>query len=210
MKGEFSRYVFIPLVQLVKADWNYKDDDEKKLEKLIANLKHNGQVQNIIVRELGAKKYEVVNGNHRFDALVANGVDGAVCCNLGKISKNAAIRVAVETNETNFDSDSISLARVIENILKEFELEDVAVTMPYDEEQLAMFQNLIDNNWSAFDRMPEGYDEEFHLLKFKVDEKHLAIWSQVKTRLKNKISEEQVFIFAIDCAIIQLKKSKKN
>ena len=55
--------------KLIKADWNYKTDDEKKLKDLQENFKRNGQVENIIVRELSKGKYEVVNGNHRLDAL---------------------------------------------------------------------------------------------------------------------------------------------
>jgi ParB-like chromosome segregation protein Spo0J len=44
--------------QLVKADWNYKVDNEALAEKLANNIKRNGQIENIIVRELDKEEYK--------------------------------------------------------------------------------------------------------------------------------------------------------
>jgi ParB-like chromosome segregation protein Spo0J len=70
-KTEFKEnsFVDIPLDLLVPADWNYKTDDEYRQEKLKNNIKRNGQVENIIVRLLSTGFYEIVNGNHRYQAL---------------------------------------------------------------------------------------------------------------------------------------------
>ena len=55
----------LPIDALRKAPWNYKTDDPKLAEKLRANMERNGQLENIVVRQMDDESYEVVNGNHR-------------------------------------------------------------------------------------------------------------------------------------------------
>ncbi|GAB1371190.1 hypothetical protein MASR1M45_12520 [Candidatus Kapaibacterium sp.] len=64
----FSNYKIFPREILIKASWNYKEEDEFTTNKLVNNMKKNGQIENIHVRKLQTGYYEVVNGNHRLDA----------------------------------------------------------------------------------------------------------------------------------------------
>ena len=73
----------IDINELVKADWNYKTDDEFKLKKLQENIKRNGQIENIIIRELDTGFFEIVNGNHRYEALLSLKQEKVMCYNLG-------------------------------------------------------------------------------------------------------------------------------
>ena len=68
-KGYKMGFIEIPTDKLVKADWNYKTEDQEKQEKLKENIKRNGQIENIIIRELETGFFEVVNGNHRLSVL---------------------------------------------------------------------------------------------------------------------------------------------
>lgn len=120
-----SRFVLLKTDQLVKADWNYKEDNDELKEKLKANLKRNGQLENIVVRELDTGYYEIVNGNHRYDAIVDLGLTEVMCYNLGKISTAHAMRVAIELNETRFGTNDIKLAQTIATIGSEFGLEEL-------------------------------------------------------------------------------------
>jgi len=52
MPSTLENYIELPINKLLKADWNYKVDNEALLEKLKNNLKRNGQIENIIVRLL--------------------------------------------------------------------------------------------------------------------------------------------------------------
>lgn len=126
-------WVRLPLTALKKAPWNYKVDDAEKAKKLTANIKRNGQVQNIIVREIGKGKFEIANGNHRLDSFLELKYKDAVCYNLGKVSQAVAERVAIETNEQSFDPDPIKLGQVIEHLLEEFPRENLLETLPYAE-----------------------------------------------------------------------------
>lgn len=154
-KSALSMYCEIGVEKLVKADWNYKKDDPEKAEKLAANIKRNRQIQNLIVRELEDGFYEVVNGNHRYDVLLSIGITSAVCCNLGKISLAHAQRIAIETNETTFDSDPLKLADLIKEINHEFDVADLVETMPYTQENIDSMLKITDFNWENFDSSQE-------------------------------------------------------
>lgn len=158
-----NNYIRIPIGNLVKAAWNYKTDDAKRQKKLVANVKRNGQVENIIVRQIGdghdvvnrvetgAGQYEVVNGNHRYDAFQEAGFVDVVAYNLGpNISDAVARRIAVETNETRFGTDDIRLAEVIRSILGEYDIEEVEQTLPFTMDELQAYNDLLDFKFSKF------------------------------------------------------------
>jgi|SRR5215471_5358048 len=126
------RYRLIPLAKISKADWNYKKEDAALTKKLVANIKRNGQVENVLVRQLKGDRFEMVNGNHRHDALTELGERNVLVCDLGKISKAAAMRIAVETNETKFESDFVKLSGMVKEMKLEFAEDDLLATLPYD------------------------------------------------------------------------------
>ena len=126
----------MPITSLVKADWNYKMNDNLLSEKLANNIKRNGQIENIIIRELDTGFFEVVNGNHRLDVLKSIGYLDVHCFNLGSISESQAKRIAVETNETRFESDIKLLSETITSILEEFSLDEIEITMPFTEDEI--------------------------------------------------------------------------
>lgn len=141
-----KNYVAISVKKLVKAKWNYKEDDAEKLGKLVANIKKNGQIENLIVRELPKGTFEIVNGNHRYDAMLELKQEDAVCYNLGKITLGTAKRIAIETNETRFASNKNLLAERIAELMKEFTLEDLESTMPYTAIEIQSFINVSEVN----------------------------------------------------------------
>ena len=142
-----EKFQVLPFDKLVKAAWNYKEDNDELKEKLKANLKLNGQVENLLVRELDTGFYEVVNGNHRYDALAELECTEVMCYNLGAITETQAKRIAIETNETRFKSDNIKLAGLIKEIGVEINYKDLALTMPYTEEELRNFDELLNFDW---------------------------------------------------------------
>lgn len=129
----------VHISMLVKADWNYKKDSYEvpmMRDALKKNMMRNGQIENILIRELDTGFYEVVNGNHRYDAMVELEIQTVHCYNLGKVSLAHAQRVAVETNETKFPHDHSKLAGVINEISQEFDISELTETMPYTTDEL--------------------------------------------------------------------------
>lgn len=148
---QFDKYKVLPVEKLVKASWNYKTDNPDLLEKLKANIKRNGQVENILVRELPTGFYEIVNGNHRAQALMDLDIKEAVVFDLGKISDAQARRIAVETNETKFETDNIRLAEIIKEITEEFvDLDELSSSMPFSRNDLEQLSNLLDYDMDQY------------------------------------------------------------
>ncbi len=150
MPIDHKRWKKISIEKLVPADWNYKEDDEAKSVKLKNNIKRNGQIENIIVRKFPEGKYEVVNGNHRLQTFIELGFKKAVCYSLGTISDAQARRVAIETNETKFETDDAKLGELIDEIVEDgIPLEELAETLPFDEQQMEGLRSLMEFDFDA-------------------------------------------------------------
>lgn len=135
-------YQEMPIEAIDLSESNYKVDDDVMLNKLQKNLKRNGQIENIIVREKSGGRYEVVNGNHRLVALKNGSAKKVMVYNLGKISDIEADRIAIETNETKFAADPLKLAMKLKSI--SLNLKDDLDSLPYTEEELAAHIGLAD------------------------------------------------------------------
>lgn len=147
-------WVEVPIGLLQKADWNYKKDDEEKANKLAKNIERNGQLENILIRETAAGDLEVVNGNHRLAAFQQLKFEKVMCFHLGRISNARAKRIAIETNETRFETDFLKLAQLLKDMVvgeeAEFELADLEATMPFTHEELEHHFKLLDFDWNQF------------------------------------------------------------
>lgn len=133
-------YIRIPIEQLRKADWNYKTEDKELSKKLKQNILLNGQIENIIVREIAKNTYEIVNGNHRYDVFIDPDVDikNPMCYNLGQIPITDAQKIALETNETKFGINSNKLNEVFMQLTKEYDSNVLAQTLNYDEDYIKL------------------------------------------------------------------------
>lgn len=145
-----DKFMELPIEKMALAAWNYKENDDELMLKLQNNLKLNGQVENIIVRELDTGFYEVVNGNHRLMAMQKIGASSVVVYNLGKVSREEAIRVAIETNETKFQTDHFKMATLISEMKQKFSEEDLAGTLPFSLSQMKNFEDIIGFDWNTF------------------------------------------------------------
>jgi ParB-like chromosome segregation protein Spo0J len=157
-----KHYKSLPVTKLVKAEWNYKENDPQLLDKLISNIKRNNQLENLIVRKLPTGFYEIVNGNHRYDALVAIGAEEAVVYDCGEISDEHAVRIAIETNETAFETDYIKLANLMKKIAQKFSVDELKITMPFSDKQLDNLMQATSFDWTRVPEVEsgEGYGEE--------------------------------------------------
>ena len=145
----------IPLDKLVSAKWNYKGDSEFTMKALIDNLGRNGQIINLIVREFGNKGlYEVTNGNHRLEALRKIGAEEAVCFNLGRVTKDEAVKVAIETNETNFAPDVGKLSRTVTEAVEGTKFNLERHTLPFEKEEVHRFKEMSAIDWKQRPKPP--------------------------------------------------------
>jgi ParB-like chromosome segregation protein Spo0J len=108
---------YVKIGELHLAEWNYKKENERTMKKLVANIRENGMIENLVVRVLPDGRREVINGNHRLQAMHQAAIPGTWVCNLGEVSDADARRIAFELNETRFGRDDARLAKAISDIL---------------------------------------------------------------------------------------------
>jgi DNA-directed RNA polymerase specialized sigma54-like protein len=162
-------FIEIPLSQISMSSWNYKGDDKKLMRKLVDNISENGFLENIIVREMGANKYEVVNGHHRLQALKKLKPETVMCYNLGAVGLAEAKRIAIETNETAFETDQIKLSELIKKIVQDFDVSDLEKTMPFSSQELIEISAFSDLEMGQ-DDFVEG-DESFDIDDAEIEKK---------------------------------------
>tara|TARA_R100001244_G_scaffold132321_1_gene108197 strand:+ start:8049 stop:8720 length:672 start_codon:yes stop_codon:yes gene_type:complete len=197
----------IELSKLIKADWNYKEEEEDKSQKLTENFKRNGQIENILIRELDTGFFEVVNGNHRLDVMNKLKLKKAHAYNLGTISLAQAQRIAIETNETKFSVDNVVLGGIIKEMLSEFNIEELSKTMAYSENELENLSKLSDFDWEAFESDEEGISldaEQNDAFVFKIEvevtKETYERWLELKDKLAKVTgwdNESKVLEYAI-------------
>lgn len=134
--SNYSKVKVFPIEILVKADWNYKGDDISMSDRLRSNLKRNGQIENIHVRKLESGFYEVVNGNHRLDEMLALGRRTVLAYDHGECGQAEAIRRCIETNEKYFETIPEKLTEVLSQLAEEFDFEDLSSTLPFTNDKL--------------------------------------------------------------------------
>lgn len=144
-----ENYKEVPVDKIIIENWNYKKTDEKLQKKLVKNIEKNGQIENLLVRNLGDGTYGLVNGHHRLDALKELKYESAYVYDLGGISLTAAKRIGIETNETKFKSDNLQLAELLSDLTDEFGLEELELTMPYSSDELENFAELLEFDWDT-------------------------------------------------------------
>ncbi len=225
-----TRFKKIPLNKLVKADWNYKSEDADLQKKLENNIARNGQIENIIVRELDDEKYEVINGNHRIDAFRTLGIDEIIVCDLGKISKAEALAQAIATNETKFRSIEALLYERIAEAANEISIDELGSFLPYDSEQIQLqieslshdFNAQIDSSDknSTYEKSPNSIDDrdaidsDYIEINYKIDSQVAEQFKDQVLRITNILQKQSSSIdlsgvFSAICIILAQKEDSE-
>lgn len=192
----------IDISKLVKANWNYKEDSEKQTDKLIANFKRIGQVENLLIRKLDTGFFEVLNGNHRIDVMKILKLKKAHVYNFGKIGLAEAQRTAIETNETTYSTNSIKLANIMTTLTKEYPVDDLVNTMPYTKDEINNMGDLVNFDFNEFESKEDSDGEnEFNIqIKLNVSHETNERWKELKSKMSEILgykNESKVFEFAV-------------
>lgn len=149
----------ISIKKLIKADWNYKEDDIVLQSKLVENIKQNGQLENIIVRKLKKGFFEIVNGNHRYDAFKECNINNIVVCDVGEVSLEKAKLIALATNETKFKLNDSKLFELLKNISSEIPIMDMSKVLPWDE---SLITDKINSLNFSFETLPAATQDQLN------------------------------------------------
>jgi len=197
-----TQIVKMDIKDLFKADWNYKTDGtDEQIDKLMESIKKDKSVGVLAVRELG-NAFEVIDGNHRLEALIRLKWKKVPCENFGSISKGKAITIARRRNHKWFEDDILAYANLFkEEVLTDYSLEELATFMPDSLEDMENLIKIDEFDWDEAEDNPT-YDEDENLktIKIAVPEETYNTWLKWKERIKKMNGYEtdsKAFEFAI-------------
>ena len=161
-------------------------------------MAHHTEIITLLVRQLRVGKtkardsYEVVDGNHRLEAVKILKWKTVPCENLGKISLSEAVLVARRRNENWFDVVLADYAALFTNeVLKDNSLDDLAAFMPDTVEAMQDLQKLLDFDWSQFDdHTSDTSPIEAYLLHIQLHDDLKEAWIKWKSECENKPDED--------------------
>lgn len=200
-------YGAMPVNELIYADWNYKTDDDEILAKLTKNIKKNGLIENLIVRELDDGRYEVVNGNHRLKVMHILKRKEAMCFNLGKLSRAEAQRIALETNETRFATDDTRLASLIKEMSGDIDISDLLTTVTFKQDEIDDLLKLADFDWDSLDKDDTGYsnsgtdDDGLKIIELKLPDEVATEFQLQINRVKKALQPKESNLDKISNAV---------
>lgn len=162
---------------LVKAEWNYKTDGtEEQINKLIKSIKYDDSAGILAVRKLN-DKYEVIDGNHRLEALKRIGWQEIQVENFGDIPKSKAIIIARRRNHVWFDDDLKAFSDLIKNdVLPEIDTDTLKDILPDTPDEIDNLVNFGNFDWEEpIEKEPKDNDGKKTIV-VKVDESVYQMW----------------------------------
>lgn len=164
--------------------------------KLKENIKRNGLILNLVVRELDTGFYEVLDGNHRLQVARDLGLGMAHVYNMGKITDSKAQRLALEINENTFEHDPLKMGRLMAGLKDSETFEDLAETLPWKREELDNFANMTEFDWKENeydpskkpDRNKKDPDEDFS--EVRIPSSLVGVFTQEMDRVREIIRDE--------------------
>ncbi|MFC6441666.1 ParB/RepB/Spo0J family partition protein [Bowmanella sp. JS7-9] len=98
-----------------------KDMSPEALEELASSIRSQGVIQPIVVRSIGADRYEIIAGERRWRASQLAKLD-SVPCLIKNVEDEAAVAIALIENIQREDLNAMEEAQALERLLTEFEL----------------------------------------------------------------------------------------
>ena len=115
-------YLDVPIDRVVPAPWNYKKDaTPEQMGRLKASILRDASAGALAVREIQSADdqplYEVIDGNHRYVAVVELGWWMVHVENFGSISQAEAATVALRRNHQWMEDDEEKRQRLIVDVI---------------------------------------------------------------------------------------------
>lgn len=158
---EIANQQVMNLDRLVPAPWNYKLEEPEKLSKFIESVRRNQFIYPLVIaqraEEPDNEAYEVLDGNHRLEALRKYSTLKEVpCVVFGRLTMNERKRLGVELNEWSFAKEPYRFAELFNDFSVDFSIDDLAATMPFESSDIVGFIEMISGDSGGFENGISG------------------------------------------------------
>lgn len=173
----------LPVEQVQPNRWNVNRVPPEIFAKLREYVKKVGFLEPIVVRSLDAGKYEIIGGEHRWRIANELGLRTVPAAIVELDEKQARI-ASLNLNEMHGGFVPSLLAELLHELSGNTSIEDLASMLPWDESQLADFEDLL--------RVPDGLMEELQADADRMERERPRVLSFVVSAQQEVIVEEAV------------------
>lgn len=177
----------IPLSQVVANPFQPRTlFDPLKMEDLLTSIKEHGVLQPILVRQIGANKYQLVAGERRFRASQAAGL-ASIPALIKSVTDQTQLEIAIVENLQREDIGALESARAFRRLIDEFNLTQESVSKRVGKSRSAVANtlrllNLPEEIQDSLERNEISEGHARALLMITDKEYLLQAWSSVVKR----------------------------
>ena len=156
----------VPTSSIKPNPWNFNTQPKHIFNSLKAALQRYGRIYPIIVREVAGPAYEIIDGEHRWRALMELEVSVTPVKNLGQVSDVVAKELMMILNKTRGEANPEKLGLSLSRIVKAMEEDgdDPATILPFSDEQLQRLLSVTED-FKMDPEQLEVKDEDFEKMK---------------------------------------------
>jgi len=148
---EHTREEEVDVVRLFPNRWNFNEQTQQVFKAVVASIRRYGnRLYPVVVRDIGRRRLEIIDGEHRWRACREAGLTTVWVKNLGVVDDSLAEELMLLLNEDRGESDTLKLAKLVEELKDEFGEEDVKERYPFTEAELRDMELFSKVNWESF------------------------------------------------------------
>lgn len=186
--------VHLPVGDLVPNEWNVNRMAAGMRRKLTSYLRCEGLVEPLVVRPHPTErgKYQLLGGFHRWEICKDElGYQTVPCVVIEGLDDKRAKILSVNLNSMSGQPVPSLLSELLNDLQRGMPLDDLAATLPYDQDEIVDFLSLLQIPEGFADALEEEADEQDaaapHVLTIVLDAKQQALWEQAMERATQEI-----------------------
>lgn len=134
----------IPIELIRPNPWNPQRMDQETFEKEKRSIRDHGFIMPIVVRTKDdGKVFEIIDGEHRFKALVELGYAKVFAMDLGSVPDHQAKALTLKLNDIRGAADEDLKSNLMKDLFGVFSFPELMETLPYDPEYYTQFPEFL-------------------------------------------------------------------
>lgn len=136
--------------EVVPNPWNPNTMTDRTYEAVRESIRTYGFIDPVLGRPKG-KKWQIINGEHRWRAAKDEGYEQIWLDSLGRMSDDSAKKLTIILNESTGEADIVKLSQLLADIRKgTADTAELLIGLPYTPAELDHLLSIGDVNWDDF------------------------------------------------------------
>jgi hypothetical protein len=179
--------------------WNPNKQSDFIYEKEKNSISKFGFIEPVQVRDFIAtqspwagRKYQIINGEHRWKAVIDLKIDAIPIINLGIVPDSIAKQLTLILNETHGDPNPIKLAQLVQDLTKDIDFDELQQNLPFTPEAIeGLLKTFEAPEYDSHEMQPK--DQQISL-QFDLSRKDAKFISQVLDRINDDRSKALIYM----------------